>query len=191
MPYYNKIFNTWETHGFEILLISIAGIMFIISIYNKIKGKRGSYSDMYISPYSDNRPHAKAPAPKRKGPPKDSKGEIECKRVLENIFNAPFDRDRPDFLRNPVSGGNNNLELDCFNPYLKLACEYNGRQHYDFIPFFHKTKDSFMNQKYRDLMKADMCRKNNINLIVVPYYVKIKDIESYIYKNLRDIGYDV
>ena len=33
-----------------------------------------------------------------------SRGEAECRRVLENKFNAPFPNTRPYFLRNPVTG---------------------------------------------------------------------------------------
>jgi len=113
-----------------------------------------------------------------------SKGETECKRVLEKIFNKPFDKARPNFLSNPVTGGHN-LELDCYNKELQLAVEYNGIQHYEFSPFFHKNKDQFQNQKYRDEMKKRLCLEHNITLIEVPYNVKIKDIENYLIKILK------
>ena len=121
------------------------------------------------------------------GPPKESKGEVECRRVLEKIFNKPFPKCRPNFLRNTVTSDdymNNNLELDCYNDELKIAVEYNGIQHYKYLPFFHKTKDSFYNQKYRDEMKRNMCQKNNILLIEVPYTIPVEQIENYIKSNL-------
>jgi hypothetical protein len=74
---------------------------------------------------------------------------------------------------------------------LKLACEYNGAQHYKYIPYFHKTKDSFHNQKYRDYMKRDLCNKNGITLIEVPYTVKIEHIENYIIDKLLKSGYRI
>ena len=77
----------------------------------------------------------------KRGPPQESKGEKECRKVLENLFNKPFSKSRPDFLRNPVTGGNFNLELDCYNQELSLAVEYNGIQHYKYVPYFHRNND--------------------------------------------------
>jgi hypothetical protein len=111
---------------------------------------------------------------------KDSKGEVECRRVLKKIFNKPFHKARPSFLNNPVTGGSFNLELDCYDKELKIAVEYQGKQHYEYTPFFHKNKEHFLNQKYRDDMKRRICKEHNIKLIEVPYTVKIKDIETYI-----------
>ena len=68
----------------------------------------------------------------------DSKGEIECRTVLENIFKRPFRKKRPSFLENKALNNGLNLEIDCYNEELKLGCEYNGRQHYKFTPFFIK-----------------------------------------------------
>jgi hypothetical protein len=79
----------------------------------------------------------------------------------------------------------NNLELDCYNEELKIAVEYNGIQHYKYIPFFHKNKEAFQNQKYRDYMKREICEKNGIKLIEVPNTVKIENIESYLREKLK------
>ena len=109
--------------------------------------------------------------------------------MLEETFNVPFDKSRPDFLRNPVTGNTHNLELDCYNSKLRLACEYSSRQHYKYTPFFHKNKEAFLNQKYRDQMKQTKCKENGINLIEVPYTVKNHEIEMYIKKGLKHMGY--
>ena len=116
-------------------------------------------------------------------PPQESKGELECRRVMEKIFNKPFPKCRPDFLRNSVTSdeySSNNLEIDCYNHQLKIGVEYNGIQHYKYIPFFHKNKEAFYNQKYRDEMKRVKCQQNNIFLIEVPYYIQNNQIEDYI-----------
>lgn len=111
-----------------------------------------------------------------------SKGEQECKRVIEEITQKPFIKHRPDFLKNEITG--KNLELDCYNDELKLAIEYNGIQHYEYTPVFHKNRDSFYNTKYRDKMKVTLCHENRIKLIVVPYTVKLQDIKRYIQDHL-------
>jgi len=84
---------------------------------------------------------------------------------------------------NTVSGSN--LELDCYNDEMKIAVEYNGEQHYNYIPYFHNNKDAFTNLKYRDEKKRLLCKKNGILLITVPYTVKHRDIETYIIKELK------
>jgi hypothetical protein len=110
--------------------------------------------------------------------PKCSKGEKVCKEFVEEYFGKPFEKVRPDFLQNPVT--KENLELDCYNEELKLAIEYNGRQHYEYTPFMHSTKETFYAQQYRDLIKQELCKKNGINLITVPYKIPENAIPDYI-----------
>ena len=108
---------------------------------------------------------------------KDSKGEVECRRVLESLFKKPFTKDRPDFLCNHSKL---NLELDCYNQELKIAVEYQGKQHYKEISYFHLHTNDFRKQQERDVFKRQQCKKHGVNLIEVPYTINIKDIEKYI-----------
>ncbi|SHO33087.1 Helicase [Cedratvirus A11] len=108
-----------------------------------------------------------------------SKGERECKRVLESIYKRTFHHVRPDFISNK-----RNLELDCFCPSLGIACEYHGKQHYIYPSRYIKKKALFINQLRRDLYKMAMCRKVGIYLIIVPHTIKEKDIEAYIRERL-------
>ena len=111
---------------------------------------------------------------------KMSKGEALCKQVIEEIYNAPFYCVRPDFLKNPETG--RNLELDLYNDFYKIAVEYDGLQHSIFPNSFHKTREEFLNQVRRDEFKIDMCDKHGIYLIRVPYNVKLEysEIKKYI-----------
>ena len=118
------------------------------------------------------------------GMKKESKGERECRRVLQKLYNKPFPNVRPKFMFNSITG--ESLEFDMYDPQMRLVVEYNGQQHYKFTPFFHKTKDAFRNQQYRDKMKKDICKKMGIVLIDVPYTVKINDIESFLTNRLRE-----
>lgn len=183
---FSKIREIWDEKGFEIILGLCIAFFLILFIYGKLTGKTGTWNKSY---YYDN--NKKYKSNKRRFIPKDSKGELECRRVLQQIFNKPFNKARPDFLRNPVTGGNFNLELDCFNPELKLACEYQGRQHYEYLPFFHRNKDAFLNSKYRDDMKRRICKEKGITLIEVPYIINEEDIEEYLKKELIKNGYGV
>jgi hypothetical protein len=108
----------------------------------------------------------------------ESRGEGICRKILENFFNKPFPSSRPDFLINPKSG--RNLELDCYNEELSLALEYNGIQHYDFPNYYHKTHADFDKQLEHDVDKMEACIKAGVYLMIVPYWVPHNKIPQYI-----------
>jgi len=60
-----------------------------------------------------------------------------------------------------------------FIPNLALAFEYNGEYHYKFVPIH----PDFTVTKQRDQFKQEICQKNGITLIVIPYWWD-KSIES-------------
>jgi len=174
--------------GIYRLIITLLTCGAIYCLYRKAKGVRGT-SDHWIGcDWRTTFPQAFRPidtptssAVKFVG---DSSGELACRRHLENRFKASFPKQRPDFLRNPIT--NQQLELDCYNSSLRLAVEYQGEQHYKYIPYFHTTRDSFLNQKYRDKIKKELCLKNNVILIEVPYTVT--DISSFLDSKLSEHG---
>jgi len=73
---------------------------------------------------------------------KRSKGEREYKRVLEEYDGKRFECYRPYWL----NYNGNNLELDLFNPEFGLACEYHGRQHYEYPSRFIKKKANLIKE---------------------------------------------
>jgi hypothetical protein len=173
----------WNDHGFIILVVISVITIIVLSIIKK--GSKGTWSNSYS--YTKGNKHSYMKSPSRN--PKESKGEVECRRVLQKLFNRPFPNIRPDFLRNPVTGGNFNMELDCYNNILKLAVEYNGVQHYKYVPYFHKNNEAFRNQCYRDELKRRMCKDNRVNLIEVPYTIAVDDIENFLVVKLKLLGY--
>jgi hypothetical protein len=96
---------------------------------------------------------------------KDSFGEYICRKTLETIFNMPFNKCRPRFLRNPET--KRNLELDGYNEDLSLAFEYQGIQHRVYPNKFHKTEDEHKEQLRRDIFKQQKCDKYNIKLLII------------------------
>lgn len=54
----------------------------------------------------------------------------------------------------------------------KLACiiEYDGLQHFQYTPFFHKNKLGFQRQKEMDVQKNKYCLIRHIPLIRIPYW---------------------
>jgi hypothetical protein len=184
---FNRISEKTKWGAFEMLVTSCFIFIITFAVYRMMTGGGGgtwTNKELYdlIPPSRRVKTATSSVSSKKQGG--DSKGETECRRVLETVFGKSFSKARPDFLSNPITGGNN-LELDCYNDELKIACEYNGIQHYEFIPYFHKNKDQFQTQKYRDDMKRRVCKEQSITLIEVSYTVKIKDIESYIVTELR------
>jgi very-short-patch-repair endonuclease len=61
---------------------------------------------------------------------------------------------------------NESLYLDFFIPSIKLAVEIQGRQHKEFVPYFHgNNKKNFQKSIGRDKRKAEWCLNNSIELI--------------------------
>ena len=61
------------------------------------------------------------------------------------------------------------LELDIYIPALKLAFEYNGKQHYRWVKYFHPTIEEFKYQQYKDRVKKKLSKMNGIKLVIVKY----------------------
>jgi hypothetical protein len=114
--------------------------------------------------------------------------ESECRLIFEAIFQEEFTSCRPSFLLNAETG--HNLELDGFNSRLNVAFEYNGSQHYFYNPFFHTDEHAFEKMKERDKLKRVLCKKAGIQLITIPYTVRIHDLGAYIRNQLaKSVAY--
>jgi hypothetical protein len=61
------------------------------------------------------------------------------------------------------------LYMDFFIPLNKKCIEVHGEQHYEFTPFYHRTKLDFFKQQKRDREKREWCHINNITYIELPY----------------------
>jgi hypothetical protein len=83
--------------------------------------------------------------------------------TLTSLFRLPFNKVNPDFLMNEKTGFR--LQYDFFNENLALAFEFDGNQHKEYDPFFHKSKDVFLKQKERDILKDNLSKKAGITLI--------------------------
>ncbi len=114
------------------------------------------------------------------------KSEKYIRSIFEKLTGKEFNKARPNWLINPKT--NHKLELDGFNEETKIAFECQGDQHYKHYKGFHKTKEAFEYQKYKDKIKEKMCKDNNVKLICVPAIrvniggkiYKKKDIEKLI-----------
>ncbi len=58
--------------------------------------------------------------------------------------------------------------FDIYLPGRKVAIEYQGRQHYEPVPFFG-GEEGFLRTQERDRRKAELCAKNSVTLIYFRY----------------------
>jgi hypothetical protein len=101
---------------------------------------------------------------------------------LNILFEKSFKTRRPKWL--------NHLELDCYNEELNLAVEYNGEQHYKYIPFYHKNNiNEYKEQIKKDKLKIKLYQEYNVNLIIIPYTVHNSDIHLYLTEKLIDLEF--
>ena len=176
MYYMNKLKNDWERKGFTFALI--VSVFILVGLYICNRNNEGTY-DLNNIFYIEQ---------KKKKIPKTSKGEQICRNYLENRFKRPFPNVRPNFMFNPET--KSNLELDMFNSDLKLACEYNGRQHYQFDAYMHRNNyNNFTQQQKRDKTKIGICKRLGIDLISVPYTVSHTKIPQFLDAELAKLGY--
>jgi hypothetical protein len=101
-------------------------------------------------------------------------GELKCKLILHKLLpKYTFIKIRPGWLTSPNSQWK--LELDLYNEELNVAIEFNGKQHYDFVPIFHKNETHFKQQQMRDEFKQKLCNERGVKLITISYRDNITD----------------
>jgi hypothetical protein len=120
---------------------------------------------------------------KKKSSKRINKTEEYCRAIVEKIFHKPFPSVRPNWLNNPKTG--RNLELDMFNEQLKLAFEYNGAQHVQYTPYYHNSREDFDKQVERDKLKNHICKQNGITLISIPHTIPKKKLHEYIIQQCK------
>ncbi len=120
-----------------------------------------------------------------------SRSEKLTRSIFEELTGLFFPSIRPDFLKNPET--NCNLELDGYCNDLKLAFEYQGQQHYEFVEHFHKTSEDFVNRQKLDRLKLKLCKDREISVILIPYtftYKNESDLRVFIKDSLIPFGFE-
>ena len=112
--------------------------------------------------------------------------ERKCKLILENHLNVSF---KKIHIHHNPNDKRSYIEIDGFNKSLSLGFEYNGKQHYVFPNYYHKTRKDFQGQLDRDNRKMQYCATNHIELIVIPYTVS--NLEQFIVTELKRLKYDI
>ncbi|MFX1375410.1 MAG: hypothetical protein ACFFA0_06335 [Promethearchaeota archaeon] len=115
----------------------------------------------------------------------EGESEMVCRGFFERIFKVKFPKTRPKWLVSPLSGGQ--MHLDGYNKKLKLGFEFNGPQHYMFYPKYHRKYEDFVKQQELDRIKAELCKKMGIVLIIVPHNLDYDEFQDYIIEVYRKL----
>ena len=106
---------------------------------------------------------------------KRSKHHVRARKLIKEVYHSYRILEEVKLPGSRDPSKKSTLFLDFFIPNLSLAVEVHGRQHYEFVKFFHKTKAGFLTAKKRDDIKEQWCELNDIELIVLNYEDKVED----------------
>jgi hypothetical protein len=87
-----------------------------------------------------------------------SEPHLAARRLLHEMF--PSDR-----ILEEVPIPSTALRADFYLPQRKLMIEVQGRQHYEYVRFFHNNPLGFAQSKKRDGAKHRFCELNKITLV--------------------------
>lgn len=98
-----------------------------------------------------------------------SKYHLRARTLLKEIFHSYRILEEVKLPGSTATHRKGVLYLDFYIPQIKKAFEVHGQQHYEYIPFFHKTKKDFLLAKAKDDDKITWCELNNISLTTLKY----------------------
>lgn len=97
------------------------------------------------------------------------KGFYQAEELCRNIFEIGFNSEFPNVYPGEwlTNRDGRKLQLDGYNADLKIAFEFQGKQHSQVIPFFNMDEDGLQKRKKIDLLKKQICNKQGIKLIII------------------------
>ena len=100
---------------------------------------------------------------------KRSKHHIRARHLIKEVYHSYRLLEEVKLPGSTSTNKRSVLYLDFFIPNIRKAFEVHGRQHYEHIPFFHRTKADFVLAKARDEDKIEWCELNDIELVTLKY----------------------
>lgn len=122
---------------------------------------------------------------KAKVPPQRSKKEAQMQYTLNSILPEAeyIDNGYYSWLLSPKKAP---MQIDRLYPRLKIGFEFNGRQHYEFNPYMHKTQEAFEYLQQCDRIKAKLLKQLGYTLISIKYDKTIT--KGYLVRRLEEEG---
>ena len=97
-----------------------------------------------------------------------SRGEAKIQKILTD---SNIDFITQYIFKNCINPKTNfPLKFDFYLPDYNCCVEYDGEQHFKYTNKGWNTRQHFEENQYRDNIKNQYCRDNNIKLIRIPYY---------------------
>ena len=98
-----------------------------------------------------------------------SKYHLRARAVLRELFPRDTILEEVSLPGSKTQSRHSTLFADFYIPNRNHIVEVHGRQHYEHVPFYHKTKMAFYKAKARDRDKVDWCSINDIKIITLKY----------------------
>lgn len=115
-----------------------------------------------------------------------SSGESHIKNILNDlnlIYKAQY-RINGKYLKNCREFVLLDFVVKFHDHYYVI--EYNGIQHYEYVPFFHTSELDFEKQLYRDACLEDFCKAKNYTLLVFNYLQTKEEIREKLYEIFKE-----
>ena len=96
-----------------------------------------------------------------------SAGSIILRDILHSLYNNVIEEASFGWLINPKNG--KRMYVDYYVPEKKMAFEYDGQQHNQYVEYFYKTFKNYYNAVYRDRTKEKLLAKHGIQLVRIDY----------------------
>jgi hypothetical protein len=71
------------------------------------------------------------------------------------------------------------LKLDVYCPSYRIGLEYHGIQHFEYNKMFFESREEFLEAQKRDQRKIELCKQQNILLVVFRYNDKLTEEAVY------------
>ena len=100
---------------------------------------------------------------------KRSKHHVRARKLIKEVYHSYRILEEVKLPGSTSTHKRSVLYIDFFIPNIRKAVEVHGRQHYEYTPFFHKSKADFILAKARDEDKIEWCELNNIEIVTLKY----------------------
>lgn len=110
---------------------------------------------------------------------RSSRGETLCKEVL-NDLNIDF------ICEYMFDDSEHRYDFQLCHNGTNYIIEYDGKQHFEYIPFFHDGDKPFEKRRDSDILKTDVCLKNKMVMIRIDYTNNtLEEVKTHILNGLK------